>query len=124
MIHLDANYLILGGNTSAMEGTNLLRWVGQGEALSTSSVAWMEFVTGPATPGVVEFMLRIVEERVIPVGRDEAELAALLFNDAGRKRPARYDCMIAATAIRSGARLATTHLADFRAFAPRGLELA
>jgi predicted nucleic acid-binding protein len=124
VIHLDANYLILGANRSGAEGANLLRWAGAGEAFGTSSVAWIEFATGPATPAVVDFMLQLLEERVVPVGRDEAELAAILFNDVGRKRSARYDCMIAATAIRSGSRLATTHLASFRSFAARGLALA
>jgi predicted nucleic acid-binding protein len=124
VIQLDANYLILGGNPSAVECANLLRWASEGEVFSTSSIAWMEFVTGPAVPGVIDFMLRFVGERVIAMGREEAELAALLFNDIGRKRSARYDCMIAATAIRSRARLATTNLADFRGFAARGLEVA
>ena len=45
------------------------------------------------------------------------------FNAIGRKRSARYDCMIAATAIQNDARLATNNVADYRAFAPLGLRL-
>jgi predicted nucleic acid-binding protein len=42
----------------------------------------------------------------------------------GRKRTARYDCMIAAAAIQAGARLATSNTVDYRTFAAQGLQLA
>ena len=124
MIQLDANYLILGAIASTPESADLRRWLTQGEAASTSAVAWMEFVTGPVGPELVESVRQIVEDRILPIGRDEAELAARLFNAVGRKRALRYDCLIAATAIRTGARLATANRSDFSLFVPHGLELA
>jgi predicted nucleic acid-binding protein len=53
----------------------------------------------------------------------QAERAAQLFNSAGRKRASRWDCMIAAAAIETGARLATRNGADFRRFKAAGLDL-
>lgn len=124
MIHLDANYLILGGIESSPQNADLRRWLSQGEAASTSVIAWMEFVTGPVSPEVVEAIRQVVEDRIVPIGRDEAELAARLFNALGRKRALRYDCLIAATAIQSKARLATGNRSDFTLFEAHGLKLA
>ena len=124
MIQLDANYLILGAVASTPQNADLRRWLSQGEATSTSAVAWMEFVTGPVGPELVASVRQIVEDRILPMGRDEAELAAELFNAVGRERALRYDCLIAATAIRAGARLATANRGDFSLFVPQGLELA
>jgi predicted nucleic acid-binding protein len=123
VIHLDANYLILGASAANAENAHLQAWLRRGELLGTSAVAWMEFVTGPVTPAVVDSVRRVLEDRIVPVGLDEAELAARLFNAIGRKRSARYDCMIAATAIQNDARLATNNITDYRAFAPLGLQL-
>ncbi len=65
----------------------------------------------------------MVSER-IPFGEGEATLAARLFDDSGRRRGSLADCMIAATAIRAGAALATANPKDFRRFASAGLSLA
>jgi predicted nucleic acid-binding protein len=124
VIQLDSNFLILGTIASTPQASDLRRWLSQGEAASTSAVAWMEFVTGPAGTEVIESVRQMIEDRIIPIGRDEAELAANLFNQVGRKRALRYDCLIAATAILAGARLATSNRSDFSLFVPHGLELA
>jgi predicted nucleic acid-binding protein len=84
----------------------------------------MEFVTGPVEPELVETVRQIIEDRIVPIGREESELAASLFNAVGRKRALRYDCLIAATAIRAGSRLATANRSDFSLFVPHGLEFA
>jgi predicted nucleic acid-binding protein len=124
MIHLDTNYLILGTQVSTPENAGLRRWLIRGERYATSAIAWMEFVTGPVAPAVVESVRQMIENRIVPIGQDEAELAAQLFNTSGRKRAARYDCLIAATAIQAGALLATSNTADYRVFAAQGLQLA
>lgn len=124
MIQLDANYLILGAVVSTPQNGDLRRWLSQGEPASTSAIAWMEFISGPVAPDLVKSILRIIEDRIVPVGREEAELAARLFNATGRKRALRYDCLIAAAAMSSGARLATANRPDFAALVPHGLELA
>ena len=84
----------------------------------------MEFMTGPVGPELVKSVRQIHEDRIVPIGREEAELAAGLFNAVGRKRTLRYDCLIAATAIRAGSRLATANRSDFSLFVPHSLVLA
>jgi predicted nucleic acid-binding protein len=65
----------------------------------------------------------VVSGRVVVFNAAQAERAAGLFNSAGRQRASRWDCMIAAAAIESGARLATLNGADFARFKPAGLAL-
>jgi len=59
-----------------------------------------------------------------PLLAADAELAARLFNQTGRRSRSLADCMIAAVAIRCGANLATINIADFQLFAQYGLVLA
>ena len=54
----------------------------------------------------------------------DAALAANLFNHTGRRSRSLADCMIAAVAIRCGAKLATVNLNDFRPLVTHGLILA
>jgi predicted nucleic acid-binding protein len=124
MIQLDANYLILGAIATTSQSAELQRWLSLGEETCTSAIAWMEFVTGPVGADLVGSVRQMIQDRIVPIGREEAELAASLFNLLGRKRALRYDCLIAASAIRSGARLATANRSDFSLFAPYGLALA
>lgn len=124
MIHLDANYLILGSIAGTPQSQDLRRWLKAGEETSASAIAWMEFVTGPVSPATVEAMRQMIEGRIDSLGEDEAELAARLFNATGRKRALRYDCLIAATAIQANARLATSNTNDYRLFFQHGLSLA
>ena len=121
VIHLDTNYLVLGSQAGTPEAAALLRWLRDDEPLGTSAVAWMEFVTGPVPPDLVELMRQAVGDRILPFAQEEAELAARLYNSGGRKRRLRYDCMIAAVAIGHGARLATTNVGDFRSFAANNI---
>ena len=124
MIHLDANYLILGNQAGSAEDAELRRWLEAGKNLATSSIAWMEFVSGPISGPAVESIRHALGDRIVAFTAAEAELAARLFNAVGRRRALRFDCMIAATAIASGAELATRNVADFRLFVPHGLVLA
>jgi predicted nucleic acid-binding protein len=70
----------------------------------------------------VELAARAVDEPVALLARD-AGMAAELFNLAGRRPGSLDDCMIAATALRAGASVATTNLVDFRRFEPAGLRV-
>ncbi|MNC99870.1 hypothetical protein D3C83_183040 [compost metagenome] len=60
---------------------------------------------------------------VVPFGIEEASVAADLFNASGRRRHTLADCMVAATAITSQAKLATSNTADFKRFINSGLVL-
>lgn len=124
VIHLDANHLILATVAGSPGEQRIRAWITRGEELATSAIAWMEFVTGPVSPAVVAAMAEVIDDRVHPVERKEAERAARLFNAVGRKRTLRYDCRIAAAAISAGAALATNHQSDYAQFTGQGLRLA
>lgn len=111
-IHLDTSFLIRALVPGSKEDTRLRAWLGAGQLPSMSSVAWAEFLCGPLDADHVEIASRIVEHR-IPFTEDDASLAAELFNRAGRKRQHFRDCMIAATALRHDAAIATTNPTDF-----------
>jgi predicted nucleic acid-binding protein len=124
MIQLDANYLIFASLESSEQAGEVRRWLEAGESLGTNAIAWMEFVTGPVTPEEVASIRLMINDRINEIGREEAELAAQLYHRAGRKRALRFDCLIAAAAIRSGSRLATGNRPDFAVFLAEGLQLA
>lgn len=87
-----------------------------------SALAWTEFVCGPVSSAAAEAASRLVGEP-LPFTAVEANRAASLFNETGRRRSSLVDCMIAATAIEAGDRLATANAGDFTRFARLGLEL-
>jgi len=66
----------------------------------------------------------MIQRRVVSLGRAEAEKASQLFNVSGRKRGSLPDCLIAATAICAGARLATQNQRHFAPYIASGLRLA
>jgi predicted nucleic acid-binding protein len=123
LIHLDASFLIRALAGATPQDRRLRAWLAAGEPLGVSAVAWAEFLCGPVEAADLELVDRIVQERV-SFGETEAALAARLFNESGRRRGTLADCMIAATAIRAGATLATENPKDFRRFEPAGLVLA
>jgi predicted nucleic acid-binding protein len=65
----------------------------------------------------------IIEERIVPFEKPASVLAARLFNQTGRRRSSRFDCLIAAAAITAGADLATINTSDFTPFIAHGLKL-
>ncbi len=98
-------------------------WMEKGEVFAASSIAWSEFLNGPVESAQVVKMEVLIQGKIIPFGREEAQFSAMLFNAAGRKRATRPDCLIAAAAICAKAPLATLNRKDFAPFVSLGLQL-
>ncbi len=123
MIHLDTSFLVRALIPGTPEEAKLRKWVGEGEALLVSSVAWAEFLCGPLDVGDLKLAERFVERRQ-DFTPDQAAVAARLFNESGRRRGSIVDCMIGAAALGDGAVIATSNVADFSRFAAAGLKVA
>ncbi len=122
VVHIDTSFLIRALVAGSPESRALQRWVSAGAVLAVSTLVWCEFLCGPVDAEAEALALRVVRVQV-PLGVGEATAAAGLFNETGRRRGSLSDCIVAATAMRSGARLATTDREDFRRFEAHGLEL-
>jgi predicted nucleic acid-binding protein len=122
-IHLDTNILILVAEPAHPVREDLRRWSDAGARLSVSAMAWAEFRCGPVTPALLQAWEALLSG-IVPVDRELAEFAAGLFNLSGRRARSLPDCLIAATAIRAGARLATLNPGDFEPLLDHGLALA
>ena len=123
MIHLDTNFLIQALVSGSAAGRSLQTWLGAGEDLGISTIAWSEFLCGPLTPqdATLAQMLFAAPE---PFIASDARKAAELFNVTGRRSRSLADCQIAAVAIRCGVSLATGNVTDFSQFQSHGLHLA
>jgi predicted nucleic acid-binding protein len=124
MIHLDTNVLIGLAETETSIVRTIGKWLENDEKLAVSSIAWFEFNCGPLERDAIELIEQVIAGRVVVFNAEHARRAADLFNSMGRQRATRWDCMIAAAAIESRARLATRNSADFARFKTHGLELA
>lgn len=122
MIHLDTSFLIRSLVRGSAEDRHLRSWIAAGELLGVAAPAWAEFLCGPVGPVEVAAAMRILGQPV-SFAADEAEETARLFNLTGRKRGSLVDCMIAATAVRAGAAVATCNAADFRKLQAAGLRI-
>jgi predicted nucleic acid-binding protein len=123
MIHLDTNFLVSALQPGTAEESKVNSWLGGNETLGTSAVAWAELFCGPLSSRD-ELIARQMFSHIDVLSGADAELAALLFNRTGRRSRSLADCMIAAVAIRCGAKLATINTPDFQPFVPHGLALA
>lgn len=123
MTHLDTSFLIRVLVRDSPQDVALREWLRVGERVAISVIAWTEFLCGPIRAHEVDLAARVVAERV-PFTEENAALAARLFNESGRRRGSLMDCMIAATALRGGALIATNNASDFRRFERAGLRLA
>jgi predicted nucleic acid-binding protein len=122
-VALDANYLVKGLVRGTAASEQIRAWVREGSGITMSAVAWSEYLCGPIDPTIVPAARQLVR-RVDALEVEDAELAARLFNDTGRRSRSHADCMIAAHAIRRDLGFATLNAADFRAFEKYGLQLA
>lgn len=123
MIHLDTNYLIGLAVAGSPQAQRVDQWLADGEPLAASALAWTEFLNGPVQSQEIALVESILEARVVPFDKATAVLAAALFNKTGRRRGSRFDCLIAATAILTGAEIATENRSDFMPFVTHGLKL-
>jgi predicted nucleic acid-binding protein len=122
VIHLDTSFLIRALVRSSAQDKALREWLRAGEPLGISTIGWAEFLCGPIEVDDVDLAASLVP-RHLPFGEDEAMLAARLFNVSGRRRGSLMDCMVAATAIRHEALLATANEKDFARFRTAGLRI-
>lgn len=123
MIHLDTSFLIHALRPGSIQERQLLAWLSADEQLGVSAFAWAEFLCGPVSSSASGEALEVLGQPV-PLERQIAERAAELFNLGGRRRGSLADCLIAATAMESGAALATENRTDFVRFVSAGLVLA
>lgn len=122
MIHLDTNFLIQATVSGSAAHVQIRTWASAGFSLGISAVVWAEFLCGP-----LDATATILAAKVFPNPEPflaaDAELASRLFNLTGRRSRSLADCMIAATAMRCGAKVATSNTADFQPFETFGLFL-
>jgi predicted nucleic acid-binding protein len=122
MIHLDTNFLVAALPTGSAQEEQVRNWLGAGIPMAISTVAWAEFKCGPVSvrdEQIAKQMFANIEALTIA----DAECAAELFNQTGRRSRSLADCLIAAVALRCGAKLATVNISDFKCFVPHGLVL-
>jgi len=122
MIHLDTNFLIQSLVRGSQSAGKLHAWLGANEDVGISAIAWSEFLCGPLLSNDLALAQRLFPF-VEPFITADAEKAADLFNLTGRRSRSLADCQIAAVALRCGAQIATSNVADFLSFQPFGLVL-
>lgn len=123
MIHLDANYLVDALVPGSTAEATVVGWLSTRERLAMSAVAWGEFLCGPLS-STAESAARQTVTTIEALLQTDGERAAQLFNRTGRRSQSFQDCMIAAVAIRCGAKLATLNSSDFAPLVPHGLVFA
>ena len=122
-VHLDTSFLIRALVPGSAESEKLRGWLRERRPVAVSALTWGELLCGPLGEAD-EATARRVAHRHVPVGTEEVTEAARLFNHGGRRRGSFPDCVIAGTAIVSGAELATSNVGDFERFLVVGLTLA
>ncbi len=122
MIVLDTDFLIYALRPDTTFNRQLRGWVSAGEDVGISAIAWAEFLCGPLSAEDAMAAGELLPNPEALLAADAAR-AAELFNATGRRRGSLADCLIAASCLRLGARLATENLDDFRRFEPMGLQI-
>ena len=122
-VHLDANVLVALSDPALPLFATVAEAIARGDQMETSVIAWHEYARGPLLPEDQVRTARLLEDRIVALTRQMAELAARLFNETGRRRASTADCLIAAAAIKAKAKLLTDNVADFEGFVQHGLSL-
>ncbi len=123
MIHLDTSFLIRALIRGTPEDRSLRRWITNGEQLAISAIAWAEFQCGPLTSADLATVGAMIGSHPA-FTKEDAEAAARLFNESGRRRGSLVDCMIAAAALADDAPVATANPADFERLQSFGVAVA
>lgn len=123
MIHFDTNFLIQTTVAGSPAHARFTAWTSAQEVFNVSSIAWAEFLCGPMD-ATAESLAKQIFPGPEPFLPADAAFAAQLFNKTGRRSRTLADCMIAAVAIRCGAKLATINTGDFQPLTQHGLVLA
>jgi predicted nucleic acid-binding protein len=123
MVHCDTNFVIQATVAGSPAHAQFTAWASASEAANVSTIAWAEFLCGPMD-ATAEVLARQIFPHPEPFLPTDAVLAATLFNQTGRRSRTLADCMIAAVAIRCGAKLATLNAGDFQPLTRHGLVLA
>ena len=121
MIHFGTNFIIQAVGADAAAKIQFRKWA-MSEDCNISTVVWSEFLCGPLDEQAEAFARQIFPKPE-PLQTADAELAANLFNQTGRRSRSLADCMIAAVAIERAAKLATMNISDFQPFVQHGLAL-
>jgi predicted nucleic acid-binding protein len=123
LIHFDTNALVALPHW-AEQGHPVIQSIADGQPAGVSSVVWYEFLIGPVDEAEIRLAHAFLRGAIVQIDRDDARLAADIYNTAGRKRRFKTDALIAACAIRAGASLLTLNQGDFLPFQAMGLRLA
>lgn len=123
MIHLDTSFLIRALIQGTTQDRALRRWIAADETLVMNALAWAEFQCGPLHPPELATAAALIDHHR-HFTREDAESAARLFNESGRRRGSLIDCMIAAAALVDDASVATANPADFERLRPFGVTIA
>jgi len=121
MTHLDTNFLISRLVPNSPQAILLRKWLAT-EPVALSAIVWTEFLCGPVNNEQIAKAAQLFPAPE-PFLSQDSTVAANWFNRTGRRRGSLVDCMIAAVAFRSGARLATENVSDFQPFVAHGLKL-
>jgi predicted nucleic acid-binding protein len=121
--HLDTNALIALADPALVLFQITSELIEAGDIPARSAIAWHEFVRGSVSEDDISRADEVVDGRILSLDRQTAEKAADLFRKTGSRRTSTADCLIAATAILSGATLLTANRDDFMRFEAYGLKL-
>jgi predicted nucleic acid-binding protein len=85
MIHLDTNYLIGLLVRGSREAADVDQWLTSGESIAASAIAWSEFLNGPVSSSEIAQVQIVLQEQIVSFGKNEASVAAELFNRAATR---------------------------------------